>query len=167
MRRRCWSRAISDDGREDLKSSKAAIAEHDAALDKTARKACVSSEPANSTLLTPFRAQYHKFATASPWRSTAAVCAAARKGLPPSRSRQRRHSRGSAACSACDVIGSGRGQLMCDNLWIAASTNRTGAEPLCSGAGRTVRNKVIAGDGSDAAKTEGEQFSDNLWMTGV
>jgi hypothetical protein len=70
----------SDDGREDLKSGKAAIAERDAGLDKTARKACVSSEPANSTLLAPFRAQYHKFAVASRRRSTTAVCAAARKG---------------------------------------------------------------------------------------
>jgi hypothetical protein len=51
---------------------------------------------------------------------------------------------------------------MCDNLWIAASTNCTGSQPPCSRAGRTVRNKVIAGDVSDAAKTEGERFSDNL-----
>jgi len=53
-----------DGDREGLMDDKSATAEDVARLDATARKAFVSSEPANPTLLTPFRAQYHRFLVA-------------------------------------------------------------------------------------------------------
>ena len=56
--------SVSDGDRVGLKDDKTADS-HPARVSTQSTSA--TSEPASSTLLTPLRAQYHKFAVASPW----------------------------------------------------------------------------------------------------